>query len=135
MTVVLSVAANDARLAGLLEFADAGVAASRIKFYATPQPSLGAAPGAGAIATVVLAKPCGVVGSHKLVLQQSNPAGDLIAANGEVLWGRWENGDGAIVVDGDASDESGTGFFKIEGTDGTALRAGGRLTLGNTEIV
>lgn len=135
MTVALSSAANDARLAGLIAFADTGAANSRIKFYTTAQPALGGAPGAGAIATVVLAKPCGVIVAHALVLQQADITGDLIAANGSVLWGRWENGEGALVADGDATDDAGAGFFKIQGTDGTALRAGGRLQLGDTEIV
>lgn len=134
MTVALTLAANNARLAGLIAFADSGAAHARIRYYGTTQPSLGGAPGAAHIVEITLTKPCGAVVDNKLVLTQENPEGDLIALDATAVWGRLVNGGGDTVLDGDVTDEAGAGFFKVGGTDGTMLRAGGRFILDGTDI-
>jgi len=135
MTIAISIAHNNARLTGTRDFADLGPDPSRIQFFATAQPALGGAAGAAPLVEVILEKPCGEIVGNVLVLSQAAPGGDLILNEGEALWGRWLNGNGDLVGDGDASDESGTGFFKVSGTDGTLLYAGARAILGETALV
>jgi hypothetical protein len=134
MTVAITTAANNGRLSGLIAFADTGAANARIRYYSTTQPALGGAPGGAAIVEITLTKPCGAVVDNKLVLTQLNAEGDLIALDAAAVWGRMVNGNGDTVLDGDVSDETGDGFFKVGGTDGTMLRAGGRFILDGTEI-
>lgn len=126
-----SVDHNIARLGGSLDFANAGSSHSRIFFYSTTQPARGADPGGAPLVEVTLAKPVGVIGSEGVLqLVQDDPTGDMVVNTGSVLWGRWINGDGALVGDGDASDAAGDGFFKMSGTAGTMLYAGARMLLG-----
>ena len=60
--------------------------------------------------------------------------GDLIATNGDAVWGRWETGTGDPIADGDVTDDAGDGPFKLGGTDGVTLNAGGRVLLGIVEM-
>lgn len=125
MTVSLSTAANNARLAGLVSFADLGSAHSKIQFF-----------GAGVLlAEVVLTKPCGAVVSDALVLVQEDPVGDQVTTEGVADSGVWINGNGDEVASGDVSDESGAGFFKLRGTSGTTLYGGANVQLGVSAIV
>jgi len=135
MTLAITTAHNNARLAATAAYADTGVQNSRIRLYATPQPALGADPGDLPLVEILLAKPCGAVVADVLVLSQAAPAGDLIAASGAALWGRWINGTGDIVADGTVSDAAGSGDFKLSGSTGTAIYAGGRAVLGISTLV
>lgn len=135
MSFTISVAHNDARLAASLAFADLGPGPSRVQFFSTEQPAFGGAPGAAPLVEVVLAKPCGAIVDHALVFAQAAAGGDMILVQGVALWARWVNGADAIVADGDVSDETGPGVFKIAGTTGTMLYAGGRCIIGLTAIV
>ena len=130
----ISVEHNDARLLGIIAFADFGAQQSKIQYFSTARGAVGADPGAAPLVTMVLKKPCGAVIDHALVLEQAAPGGDLITAQGSALWGRWINGAGVIVGEGDVSDEAGDGLFKVSGTTGTLLYAGARAILGVTEI-
>ncbi|MCS4509129.1 hypothetical protein [Xylophilus ampelinus] len=136
MTLAIPSTHNDARLAATLAYADAGPAAgrARIAFYDTVQPPLGAAPGGAPLVEIVLARPCARIVAHVLVLQQQSATGDQIAVSGEVTWGRWLSADGTLVADGRVTDDAGDGDFRIAGTAGTALYAGGRLVLGDSTI-
>jgi hypothetical protein len=131
MTLQTSIAHNAARLMGSVAFADTGAGQSRMRFYATARPALGADPGGPALAEVVLAKPCGSVANGVLTLAQQDASGDLVLVTGAPVWARWINGEGALVADGDVSDDAGSGDFKIGGTAaGGILYAGARLRLG-----
>lgn len=134
MSVEISPAHNEARLAATLAFANTGAGNSTIEFYATAQPNFGDSPGASPVVIAILAKPCGTLTAGALTLTQADPAGDLVTGTGAVLWARWKNGAGVIVLDSDVSDNTGTGFFKIAGTVGTTLYAGGSLLLGTFAI-
>ncbi len=128
---------NTARLdGGTLAFASSGPANSRIYFYATPKPTVGGDPGGAPLVQVTLAKPCGFITGGVLTLAQADPSGDMIAASGVALWGRWVNGDGVLMGDGTVSDSApdSTGFFKLAGTSGTMLYAGARLLLGTIAL-
>jgi len=135
MTLAISTAHNNARLAATAAYADTGVLNSRIMLYASTQPAPGAAPGDTPLVEILLAKPCGAVVADVLVLSQAAPAGDLIAASGAALWGRWINGNDDIVADGTVSDAAGSGDFKLSGSTGTAIYAGGRAVLGTSTLV
>ena len=136
-TLALTLVARTAMLGtpGLLPRADVGAgvggAASRIHFYATARPgTTGADAGGLPLATVVLAAPCGTVASGVAQLLQADVSGDLIASTGDAVWARWVAADGEVLADGDATAAAGAGPFKLTGTDGTRLYAGGRAILG-----
>lgn len=120
---------NEARLAASLAFANTGAGNSTIEFYASDYPST-----TSLVAVAVLSKPCGVVAAGVLTLTQDAAEGDLVTGTGAVSWGRWKDGSAQIVIDADVSDTTGTGFFKIAGTAGTLLYAGGSLLLGTFSI-
>lgn len=134
MTLAISTPHNAARLEGTRAFADTGAANSQIALYATTQPAVGDPPGGTPVATIILAKPCGLVSGSQMGLHQNDLSGDLIDVTGTVLWARWVNGDGALVADGTVSDNAGTGDLKLSGTAGTLLYAGGRVLLGVCNI-
>ena len=125
MTLAISVEHNNALLAATVAFADTGSANSRIRLYDASDVVL---------VTMTLTKACGTVVDDKLVLQQLDPSGDLIAVSGSAVTGVWISGTGAIVADGTVSDEAGTGDFKVAGTTGTMLYAGARAILGVTAL-
>ena len=125
MTFAISVEHNNALLAATVAFADTGSANSRIRLYDASDVVL---------VTMTLTKACGTVVDDKLVLQQLDPAGDLISVSGSAVTGVWISGTGAIVAEGTVSDEAGSGDFKVAGTTGTMLYAGARAILGVTEL-
>lgn len=126
MTLAISIAHNNARLAGTIAYADTGAGASRIRLYDASDVLL---------ATMILKKPCGAVVNNKLVLDQADPSGDLISTQGSAAKGVWLNGNGDVVAEGTVTDEAGSGDFKVSGTTGTMLYAGARAVLGATELV
>lgn len=129
MILYNSPAHNEARLSASLVFANTGAGNSTIEFYASDYPSTTAL-----VTVAVLSKPCGTIAAGVAALTQDAAEGDLVTSTGTVLWGRWKNGSSQIVIDADVSDNTGTGFFKIAGTSGTLLYAGGSLLLGTTAI-
>lgn len=134
MTLAISPAHRAARLAGTVTFADLGVSNSRIRFYATNQPSGGADPGGTPLVEILLAKPCGTITANVLSLVQAEPAGDLVMETGTALWARWINGNDEIVADGVVSDAAGAGDFKLAGTSGTVLYGGAHALLGECTL-
>ncbi|TXT38835.1 MAG: hypothetical protein FD135_2626 [Comamonadaceae bacterium] len=128
--MIISPAHNIARLAGTLAHADTGIGNSKLYFYATTQPGGGADPGGDPLVVVILGKPCGVISNGVLTLSQADPSGDLITNGGAALWARHVNGNGDWMTDGSVSDSAGTGDFKLSGTTGTMLYAGGRALIG-----
>lgn len=134
MSLSISTALAAARIAATRDFIDLGTAHGRIRFYGNTQPAAGATPGASPLAEITLAKPCGSITDAVLTLAQNDTAGDLILLNGAAIWARVVNGNGDFVMDGDVSDEAGDGAFKVAGTTGTALYAGGSLLLGTTAL-
>lgn len=125
MTLAVSTAHNNARLAATVTFADTGTANSRIHLYDA---------GDVLLVTMTLAKPCGAIVADKLVLEQLYLVGDLIETTGTAVSGVWVNGDDDVVAEGTVSDDAGSGDFKVGGTSGTTLYAGGRAILGTTEL-
>ena len=115
-----------ARLQATLAFADSGPEDSRIALYdATEQ----------LLVTLTLTKPCGqITEASYLVLTQASGSGDMILASGQAVTGVWTTSDGQLIGRGLVTDEAGLGHFKLLGSTGTQLYAGGKAILGETRI-
>ena len=131
---------RDARLAASRAQIDAGPAHGTIELYDIAQPAtLGAAPSGPPCAVITLAKPCGAIDGGYLTLAQDDPAGDLIATSSGpdgVTWALVRDGNGTIVQDGTVSDNAvgATGDFKLSGSSGTRLFAGGYVLIGDFRL-
>ena len=125
-TFEISTAHALARLQATLAFADSGPAASTIALYDAAEQLL---------VTLTLTKPCGqIIEAGYLVLTQASGSGDMILASGQAAIGVWSTSDGKLVGRGLVTDEVGAGHFKLLGSTGTQLYAGGKAILGETRI-
>ena len=115
-----------ARLQATASFADSGPGASTIALYDAADQLL---------VTLTLTKPCGqITEAGYLVLTQASGSGDMITASGQAAIGVWSTSDGKLVGRGLVTDEAGAGHFKLLGSTGTQLYAGGKAILGETRI-
>ena len=115
-----------ARLQATVAFADSGPQASRISLYDAAEQLL---------VTLTLTKPCGqITEGGYLLLTQANGSGDMILASGQAASGVWSTSDGKLIARGQVTDEAGQGHFKLLGSTGTQLYAGGKAILGETRI-
>ena len=115
-----------ARLQATASFADSGPAASTIALYDSAEQLL---------VTLTLTKPCGqITEAGYLVLTQASGSGDMILTSGQAAIGVWSTSDGKLVGRGQVTDEAGAGHFKLLGSTGTQLYAGGKAILGETRI-
>lgn len=115
-----------ARLQATLSFADSGPEASHIALYDAAEQLL---------VTLTLTKPCGqITEGGSLLLTQASGSGDLILASGLAATGIWSTSDGKLIGRGQVTDEVGQGHFKLLGSTGTQLYAGGKAILGETRI-
>ena len=115
-----------ARLQATLAFADSGPEASRIALYDASEQLL---------VTLTLTKPCGqITEGGTLLLTQASGGGDMILATGQAATGVWRTSDGKLIGRGQVTDEAGLGHFKLLGSTGTQLYAGGKAILGETRI-
>ncbi|WEE75690.1 hypothetical protein LZ683_16140 [Comamonas testosteroni] len=122
----ISMAHAAARLQATLAFADSGPDASRISLYDAAEQLL---------VTLTLTKPCGqITEGGYLVLTQASGSGDMILTSGQAAIGVWSTSDGKLVGRGLVTDEAGAGHFKLLGSTGTQLYAGGKAILGETRI-
>ena len=123
--LTISAAHHVARLQATMDYADTGVANSRIRFYDASD---------NLLVTMVLTKPCGTITGGQLVLTQAALGGDQITVQGAATRAEWINGNGDLVGSGNATDEAGAGPFKVSGTTGTLLYAGAYALLGVTAL-
>ena len=115
-----------ARLQATLSFADSGPTASTIALYDAAEQLL---------VTLTLTKPCGqIVEGGYLVLTQASGSGDMILASGQAAIGVWATSNGQLIGRGLVTDEAGAGHFRLLGSTGTQLYAGGEAILGETRI-
>ena len=85
--------------------------------------------------TLTLTKPCGqITEPGHLLLTQANGGGDMILVSGQAASGIWSTSDGQLIGRGLVTDEAGAGHFKLLGSTGTQLYAGGKAILGETRI-
>lgn len=123
--LTISVAHNTARLEGSMAHADSGTGSAYINVYDASAVLLG---------VVHLAKPCGAIVGGFLVLEQADPTADLVLVSGAAASAKMFNGAGLEMASGAVTDEAGAGPFKLGGTAGTTLYAGGKLLLGTTAL-
>lgn len=115
-----------AHLQATANFADSGPAASSIALYDAAEQLL---------VTLTLTRPCGqITEAGYLVLTQASGSGDMILASGQAAIGVWATSDGKLIGRGLVTDEAGAGHFKLLGSTGTQLYAGGKAILGETRI-
>ncbi|MFD2755036.1 hypothetical protein [Comamonas terrae] len=113
------------RLQATQVFADSGPGASTVKLYDAAEQLL---------ATLTLTRPCGTITEAGYLQLTQAQAGELILASGVAVYGVWGTSDGRMVARGDVTDEAGAGVFRLLGTSGTQLYAGGLVILGETLI-
>lgn len=122
----ISTAHAVARLQATVSFADSGPGASTIALYDAAEQLL---------VTLTLTRPCGqITEDGYLVLTQASGGGDMILTSGQAAIGVWSTSDGKLVGRGLVTDEAGAGHFKLLGSTGTQLYAGGKAILGETRI-
>lgn len=115
-----------ARLEATANYADSGPEASCIALYDASEQLL---------VTLTLTKPCGqITEGGTLLLTQANGGGDMILTSGQAAIGVWSTSDGKLIGRGQVTDEVGAGHFKLLGSTGTQLYAGGKAILGETRI-
>lgn len=125
-TFEISAAHALARLQATANYADSGPGASTIALYDAAEQLL---------VTLTLTKPCGqIVEGSYLLLTQASGGGDMILASGQAAIGVWSTSDGKLIGRGLVTDEAGAGHFKLLGSTGTQLYAGGKAILGETRI-
>lgn len=118
--LAITTAHRAARNAASIAHADAGAGHSTLRLYD--------APGGNLLATRTLDKPCGALNAAgQIVLAAS--AADLVSADGAVAWAEWCDGNGVPIATGTVTDQAGDGDFKLAGTSGTMVYAGGRVLL------
>ncbi len=125
MTLRITVAHNEARLAASLAQLDAGAGTARLKVYGGTKPSvITGAPDSAMLVEIALTKPAGTIAANVLTLTQA--ADGMNAATGTATWARFVNGDGTVVMDADCSDMNGSAEVKLVSTQ---LYAGGDARL------
>lgn len=137
MTFELSTELTLAQLQATIDFADDAPGNSVIKIYAEAAPEAGDTP----LATIVLAKPCGVVTSSSFDLIADDPLGSLVTTGGIPYGARWEKSDGALVARGSVTDELNGGDFTVSGgvtpvgETSPQLYSGGLVFLGDVTLI
>lgn len=115
MTVAITVEHNEARLAGTLNFLDAGSNPARLRIYGGTRPETPATtPISAMLVEIRLTKPAGTISNGLLTLTQQEDG--LITASGIATWARLVNGDDVTALDLDCSGTDGNGDVKLAST-------------------
>ena len=109
------------RNAASIAIADAVAGASSVRVYD--------AQGGAMLGARTLAKPCGSITPEGRISLLSAAAQDLVQVTGAAAWAEWCDGSGTPIAWGAVTDEAGAGPFKLAGTAGTMLYAGGAVLL------
>lgn len=130
MTVRITTAHNDARLAATLSQLDGGTGNAALQIYeGVRAANIADSPSGAMLTQIELTKPAGVISMGALALTASGDG--LNAATGIATWARFVNGDGLVVMDGDCSDMGGSGDVRLISTQ---LYAGGDARLASAVI-
>ena len=119
--MTISVAHRAVRNAASIALADAVAGASSGRFYA--------AQGGALLGQRTLATPCGSINTEGRIVLIAAAAQDLVQVSGAATWAAWCDGAGTPIFWGLVTDEAGAGPFKLRGTSGTMLYAGGAVLL------
>lgn len=121
MTIAITTAHNEYRLAGTLAYLNLGASNAAVRIYPTPRPATPAdTPASAMLVQVSLSDPAGTIAAGVLTLTQLEDG--LIANSGTAVWARVVNGDGATAFDCDCGE--GAGAWEVQLAQ-TALYAGG----------
>lgn len=101
-------AAQAAANARTVALADAGAGPSTLQIYDAADAATRVL-----LATITLAKPCGVLVDGKIQLVQADPMGDMVTASGEPTYAEWLDGNGDVIGSCTVSDAAGSGDLKI----------------------
>lgn len=113
-----------ARNEAMIACADQGTAPSTIEIYDAPDL------GGVRLATVVLAKPCGVINTAGLLkLTQADSAGDFVEFDGIPASASWLNGLGQELMRMTAGKKGSGAHVELDSRTGGDLYAGGRVVL------
>lgn len=123
----ITLAHRSARNQASIDLADAGAAASSIKLYD--------AQGGMLLAQRTLAKPCGTITAEGRISLLAASADDLVVATGAVAWAEWCDGGGTAIAADAVTDDAGAGPFKLAGTTGTMIYAGGVVVLASPALL
>ena len=110
-----------ARNGASISIADAVAGASSVRLYD--------AQGGLLLGVRTLAKPCGSITPEGRIGLLSASAQDLVQVTGAAAWAEWCDGSGTPIAWGAVTDEAGAGPFRLAGTSGTMLYAGGAVLL------
>lgn len=116
-----------ARNQASIDLADAGPAPASLRLYD--------APGGTLLAQRTLASPCGTLTPEGRIALQAATLQDVALATGSVTWAEWCNGHGQAIASGTVTDESGAGPFKLGGSVGTLIYAGGMVLLAQPALL
>jgi len=112
VTVRITQAHNEARLAATRDQLDTGAANAKIEIRTGSKPANVSDAATGTLlAAIELTKPCGSIASAVLSLATTSDA--LIVADGTAGYARWIDGDGAVVMDTDVSLVTGTAEVRL----------------------
>jgi len=129
MTVAITVAHNEARLAGTLAFLDTGSNACVRIYGGTRAATVNDAPGSAMLVEVTLTKPAGTIADNKLTMTQAQDGTAI--NNGTATWARIVNGNGATVMDVDCTDANGSGEVKLPSVQ---IFAGGDTKITSAQV-
>lgn len=131
MTIAITVALNESRLTGVLNFLNQGTDVAYLRLYGgTRAASVNDTPSTPLLAAIPLDDPSGTVGNNKLTLTAANQG--QVQVSGVATWARLVNGDGATALDCDVSLPAGAGDVTI---DDTTLWTGGFVSLVSAILV
>jgi len=124
--IVITAALNNARLAGIVGFLDAGTSPAQIQLYGGTRPATPLlAPGTPLLAAINLAKPSGTIQNDELVLVPASTDA-MVQSSGIAAWARMVAGDGTVGFDCDAGEGLGPWAVQLAQVQ---LFAGGAVRL------
>lgn len=116
-----------ARNLASVDLASTGAGPASIKLYDGQ--------GGALLAQCNLAAPCGeITPEGRISLLPANTT-ELVQATGAAAWAQWCNGDGLAIASGAVTDAAGAGPFKLAGTTGTMVYAGGVVMLATPALL
>lgn len=117
-------AAQAAANARTVALADAGAGPSTLQIYDAADAATRVL-----LATITLAKPCGVIVDGKIQLQQASATGDVVLMTGVPTYAQWLDGDGQLLASCSVSAAGGGGDLTISSRADGQVFAGGFITL------
>lgn len=123
----ITTAHRAARNQASLDLANTGTGPSSIKLYDGQ--------GGALLAQRNLADPCGEITPEGRINLLPASTTELVQTTGAVAWAQWCDGDGVAIASGAVTDAAGAGPFKLAGTMGTMVYAGGVVALATPALL